>query len=282
VRIVPRRRLPPLAGRYPVDAGTAELLQDADRESGWELAVEGVPQSYVDLADPTHLEFEYVRLVGDLLDLLAPDGDPLDTLHLGGGACTLARYVAATRPGSRQLVVEADAGVAELVRTQLGTQGFRLRIGDARAELARLEAGSSDVVVGDVFGGAALPPHTSTVEHVQLVRRVLRPGGTYVLNVADGPPLAFSRRQVATLHEVFPHVVLLADPGVLRGRRFGNVVLAGSARPLPVDGLRRRAARAIGTARVVSEAAAFAAGARPVTDANAGPAPLPPPELFRT
>lgn len=264
-----------------MDAGTAELLQDGDRDSGWELDVEGVPQSYVDLADPTHLEFEYVRLVGDLLDLLAPDGAPLDTLHLGGGGCTLARYVAATRPGSRQLVVEADAGVAELVRTQLGTHGFRLRVGDARAELAGLEPGSSDVVVGDVFGGAALPPHTSTVEHVRLVRRVLRPGGAYLLNVADGPPLAFSRGQVATLREVFAHVVLLADPGVLRGRRFGNVVLAGSDVPLPVEGLRRRAARAAGTARVVADAAAFAAGARPVTDATARPAPLPPPEVFR-
>lgn len=276
-----RRRPDPVPGRYPVDRGTAELLQDADRDSGWELDVEGVPQSYVDLADPTHLEFAYVRLVGDVLDLL-PEG-PLDTLHLGGGACTLARYVAATRPGSRQLVVEADAGLAALVRDQLGTAGFRLRVGDARTELEALEERSSDAVVGDVFVGAALPPHTSTLEHLALVRRVLRPDGTYVVNVADGPPLPFARAQAATLRAVFPHVVLLADPGVLRGRRFGNVVLAGSAVPLPLDGLRRRAARAAGTARVVAgdDLVAFVAGARPVTDASAAPAPLPPPEVFR-
>ncbi|MCW2605715.1 MAG: hypothetical protein JWO60_408, partial [Frankiales bacterium] len=255
-RCVPRRVPTPTPGRYPVDRGTAELLQDADRDSGWELDVEGVPQSYVDLDDPTHLEFEYVRLVGDVLDLLpcSSPPTPLDTLHLGGGACTLARYVAATRPGSRQLVVESDARLVALVRAQLGTAGFRLRVGDARAELAGLEPDSSDAVVGDVFVGAALPPHTSTVEHLALVRRVLRPGGTYALNVADGPPLAFARAQASTLLAVFPHVVLLADPGVLRGRRFGNVVLAGSALPLPLDGLRRRAARAAGTARVVAGA----------------------------
>ncbi len=276
-----RPRPAPVAGRYPVDRGTAELLQDADRDSGWELDVEGVPQSYLDLADPTHLEFEYVRLVGDVLDLL-PEG-PLDTLHLGGGACTLARYVAATRPGSRQLVVESDAGLVELVRTQFGTTGFRLRVGDARAELAAREPASSDAVVGDVFVGAALPPHTSTAEHLALVRRVLRPGGTYVLNVADGPPLPFARAQVATLQAVFGHVALLADPGVLRGRRFGNVVLCGSAVPLPLDGLRRRAARAFGTARLVAGDALidFVAGARPVTDATAAPAPLPPAAVFR-
>lgn len=281
---MPRRRPAPVAGRYPVDGGTAELLQDADSPAGWELDVEGVPQSYVDTADPTHLEFEYVRLVGDVLDLLAP-GAPqkLDTLHLGGGACTLARYVAATRPGSRQLVVEADAGLVELVRTQFGTAGFRLRVGDARAELEALPEDGSDAVVGDVFVGAALPSHTSTIEHVGQVRRVLRPAGTYVVNVADGPPLAFARAQAATLRAVFPHVVLLADPGVLRGRRFGNVVLAGSAVPLPLDQLRRRAARAAGTARVVAgdDLDDLAGGAKPVTDASAAPSPLPPPEVFR-
>ncbi|MDP9436484.1 MAG: fused MFS/spermidine synthase, partial [Actinomycetota bacterium] len=223
---MPRRRPAPAAGRYPVDRGTAELLQDADRVAGWELDVEGVPQSYVDLDDPTHLEFDYVRLMGDVLDLL-PEGR-LDTLHLGGGACTLARYVAATRPGSRQLVVEADAGLAALVRAQLGTAGFRLRVGDAREVLETLPDDGSDAVVGDVFAGAALPPHTSTLEHVREVRRVLRPGGTYVLNVGDGPPLAFVRAQAATLQAAFGHVVLLADPGVLRGRRFGNLVLAAS------------------------------------------------------
>lgn len=270
-----------MAGRYPVDGGTAELRRDPDRTDAWQLDVDGVPQSHVDLADPASLDFAYVRLVGDVLDLL-PEG-PLDTLHLGGGGCTLARYVAATRAGSRQLVVEADAGLAVLVRTQLGTQGFRLRVGDARAELARLADGSSDAVVGDVFVGAALPPHTSTVEHVTEVRRVLRPGGTYVLNVADGPPLPFARAQAATLRALFPHVALLADPGVLRGRRFGNLVLAASAVPLPLEGLRRRAARAAGTARVVAEddLTAFVAGARPVTDATAAPAPLPPAGLFR-
>ncbi len=274
----------PIAGRYPVDRGTAELLQDADRETGWELDVDGVPQSYVDTADPTHLEFEYVRLVGDVLDLLPPDPPGrLDTLHLGGGACTLPRYVAATRPGSRQLVVEADAGLVALVRDQLGTAGFRLRVGDARAVLEELPDDGSDAVVGDVFVGPALPPHTSTVEHVRQVRRVLRPAGAYVLNVADGPPLAFARAQATTLLEVFAHVVLLAEPGVLRGRRFGNVVLAGSALPLPLDGLRRRAARAVGTARVVAadDLRSFIGGARPVTDGTARPAPVPPPEVFR-
>ena len=90
-------RLPP--GPTAVTGGTAELLADADREGSWMLLVNGTPQSHVDLDDPTHLEFEYVRRMGHVLDLAADPGAPLDIVHLGGGALTLPRYVAVTRPG---------------------------------------------------------------------------------------------------------------------------------------------------------------------------------------
>jgi len=277
-----RARVEPGGGEHAVAGGTAELLRDWDRPGGWELSLAGVPQSYVDVDDPTHLEFGYVRLLGDLLDLVAPEGAPLSVLHLGGGGCTLPRYVAATRPGSPQLVVEADEPLVELVRAQLGTAGFRFRVGDARAELARLRPAGSDVVVGDVFDEARVPQHLTTVEHVREVARVLRPGGAYAVNLGDGGALAFSRGQVSTLRAVFAHVLLLSDPGVLRGRRFGNVVLVGSHAPLPADGLRRRAARAAGTARVVEgeDLEAFAGGAPVVTDATAGPSPVPPAAVF--
>lgn len=278
-----RARVEPGGGRYPVDGGTAELLRDWDRPGGWELSIDGVPQSYVDLAEPTYLDFAYARLLGDLLDLVGDEGAPLTVLHLGGGACTLPRYIAATRPGSTQLVVDADAQLVDLVRGQLGTAGFTLRVGDARVELARLAVASCDVVIGDVFDGARIPQHLTTVEHVRGVARVLRPGGTYAVNVGDGSGLAFTRAQLATLRSVFAHVLLLGDPGVLRGRRFGNLVLVGSDAPLPVAGLTRNAARAAGTARVVADEDldAFVAGAPVVTDATAGPTPTPPPDLFR-
>ena len=274
-------RTAPAPGRWPVAFGEAELLQDLDDDAGWLLTVDGVAQSYLDLGDPTHLEFDYVRLMGDVVDVL-PAG-PLRAVHLGGGLCTLPRYVAATRPGSQQLVVEADAPLVELVRRSFGTAGFRLRVGDARTELPRLRQGESDLVVADVFESAQQPVHVTTLEWVRAVQRLLRPGGAYVVNVADGKPLAFARAQVATLRAAFPHVVLLADPSVLRGRRFANLVLAASAEPLPVDALVRRAARAAGRARVVSgeDLVAFTGGAAPVLDATARSAPRPPPDLFR-
>src|SRR5215467_9144205 len=83
------------------------------------LLSDGIPQSHVDLEDPRHLELEYMRRLGHLVDLAAPASEPLRVLHLGGGGLTLARYVDATRPGSAQLAVESDRRVANLVRRRL-------------------------------------------------------------------------------------------------------------------------------------------------------------------
>ena len=243
--------------------------------------VDGTPQSYVDLDDPQHLEFEYVRLLADVADALGTPGEPLAVVHLGGGACTLARYVAATRPGSTQVVVEADDLLVDVVRHQLGTGGFRLRVGDGRAALPHLAQGASDLVVTDVFVGAQVPGAFATVEFVREVRRVLKDDGVYAVNVADTGVLPFARSQAATLLEVFPHVAVLADPGVLRGRRFGNVVLAGSEAPFDLDELRRVTARSVGRARV-EDGAAFRRTAPTCWDAEPPVAPLPPPDVLST
>jgi spermidine synthase len=268
-----------------VAGGVAELLGDADRDDSWVLLVDGTPQSHVDLSDPAHLEFEYVRRMGHVVDLAAGEGAPLDVLHLGGGALTLARYVAVTRPGSRQRVVELDEPLTELVRTHLPLpRGARVRVraADARAGLSATPAASSDVVLGDVFAGARTPAHLTSVEYAAEVARVLRPGGVYAANVADGPPLRFARGQVATLRAVFPHVCLVGEPGTFRGRRFGNLVAVASDRPLPVAALTRRCAGDPMPARVVEgpDLDRFTGSARPVTDADAVPSPEPPPGVF--
>jgi spermidine synthase len=270
-------RRTPTGGTWEVAFGTAELVRDLDRTGGWMLLVDGTPQSYVDVDDPGHLEFDYVRLLADVVEGL-PDG-PLSVVHLGGGAGTLARWVAATRPGSTQVVVEADEPLAAVVREQLGTAGFRLRVGDAREALAHLRPGTSDVVVTDVFVGSRVPAHLATVECVREVAGVLRPGGVYALNVADSGALPFARGQAAALAAVFAHVVVLADPSVLRGRRFGNVVLAGSDVPFRLEDLRRATARTVGRARV-EDGRALGRGVAVPTDARPPVVPEPPPALF--
>ncbi|GAA1508384.1 spermidine synthase [Streptomyces synnematoformans] len=276
-------------GRSPVvaevDGGTAELRPDPDRPRGWVLLLDGAPQSHVDLDDPTHLEFEYQRRLGHAVDLAAPPGRPVRVLHLGGGALTLPRYVAATRPRSVQQAVEVDGRLTALVRAELPLPErarIRVRTGDARAVLARVPDGWADLVVGDVFRGARTPAHLTSTEFLGEVRRVLGPAGRYAANLADGPPLAYLRAQTATAAAVFPELCVTAAPAVWRGRRFGNAVLLASAVPLPVAELTRRAATDPHPGRVEHGRGLrdFTAGARPVTDATAADSPAPPPEVF--
>ena len=276
----------------PRAGGAVELLSDIERPGAWTLLIDGILQSEVDLGDPRHLEIEYMRRLGHLADLAAPAGMPLDVLHLGGGALTLARYVEATRPGSRQLAVESNATVAALVSRRLpvaglgrarpGTGEIGVLVADARAALERLPAGSFDVLVVDVFAGAQTPAHLTSVEFTVAGARVLRPSGIYAVNVGDGPPLAHARGRVAAVRSVFAHVCVLAEPAVLRGRRFGNLVLVASDRELPVSGLIRRIAADPFPARLVEGAALdqFVAGCAPIVDANAEPSPVMPPEVF--
>ena len=276
-----------------VDSGLAELVPDLSQADSWILFLDGIAQSQVDLADPANLEFEYIRRLAHLVDLAAPEGQPLRVLHLGGGGLTLPRYVAATRPGSSQLVAEADAPLMDLVRRHLplprlprGPQGrggrLRVRIGDARQVLETVAPGSFDLVISDVFAGGRTPAHLTTVECARAAARALRPGGAYAVNVADGRPLTHARGQAATIGSVFPHSCVIAEPGVLRGRRFGNLIVAGSGRALDSAELSRRAAADPFPARVVSGAdlARFASGARPVTDAGARPSPAGPQDPF--
>lgn len=271
---------------YRSTDGAAELRPDPERAGGWLLTVGGVPQSYVDLADPTYLGFEYMRLMGDVVDCCL-DGPPrpISVVHVGGGACTLARYVAATRPGSRQVVLEPDAALVELVRHRLplrAVRGVRLRVTDGRSGLAALPDEADDLVVLDAFAAAEMPAELATAEFVRQVRRVLRPYGVYMINIADGHRLGYARRVAATVRAEFRHTLLLAEPGILRGRRFGNLVLAASDQPLPVTELTRRAAAGIMRARCMDDTAVagFSSGARPLYDGETVQVPVPPANLF--
>jgi spermidine synthase len=269
-----------------VDGGLAELVPDRDRPRAWTLLIDGAPQSHVDLDDPTYLSFEYQRRLGHVIDLVAPPGRPVRAVHLGGGALTLARYVAATRPRSTQQVVERDAGLVGLVRRELPLDpGARIRVrcADARDGLAKVPDGWADLVIADVFGGARTPAHLTSAEFLDEVRRALAPGGVYAANIADGPPLAHVRGQIATAAARFAELALIADPAVLRAKRFGNAVLVASAHPLPVAELTRRAASDPHPARVEHGKALidFTGGAAPVTDAVAVASPAPPPSVFR-
>jgi hypothetical protein len=260
--------------------------EDPSRPSGRLLFLGGIECSYVDLADPRHLEFSYIRRIADAVDLFRPARAPIEAVHIGGGGCSLPRYIAATRPRSRQVVYEKDTGLVELVRRYLGLRTsptLRVRIGDARERLAERPPGSVDLLVGDAFDGVVVPPHLATLEFVSEVRRVLRPDGIYALNIIDCPPLRVSRTAAATVLAGFEHVIMVTAADLLKERDAGNVVLLASATPLPVAAL-GKAARSGPLPDLVldqTEVAGFAGDARPLRDNEAERwlAAAPPPDL---
>lgn len=267
----------------------AVLEHDRFRPGMVTLVVDGTPQSQVDPEDPTLLGFEYVQRIGNVIDLIGDPGQPLTALHLGAGALTLPRYVAATRPGSRQQVIEIEQPLVEFVREHLPLprdSGIRVRYGDAREKLGSLPpsmTGTVDLVVVDVFSGARIPAHVTTVEFYRAVAALLAPNGLVAVNIADGPGLAFARGQAATLREIFPEVAALAETQILKGRRFGNIVLVASPGELPFEWLPRILAAGPHPAKVVMdrELRDFIAGAAPVTDDVAAPSPLPGRSIFQ-
>lgn len=262
-----------------MDDQRVELLADDDRPGGWLLLIDRIRQSYVDLDDPTYLDFEYVQAFADVIAAL-PDGS-LAVTHIGGGACTLARWVAATRPGSSQIVLEPDTAMTDLVRARLPLpRGARIRIRavDGRAGLGDLRDASADVVVVDAFAGGRVPASLTSTEALAEIARVLRPDGVLLANVADGPPVTYTRRLVATVRAQLPEVLLIADPSVLKARRFGNVVVAASRTSLPVADVQRASARAPFPRSVTLD---FTGDDRPLTDADAMRSPAPPDELWR-
>ncbi len=283
-----RARIDEPAPQVRLSDGTLARVVPSGFTSGYELDVDGTPQSHVDLDDPTHLHFEYVARMGALIDRLRMPGQPLTAVHLGAGALTLPRYVEATRPGSRQQVIELEPALWDLVRENLPLPrgaAVRVRIGDARAGLSRLPAaltGAVDLLVSDVYSGAQTPAHLTTVEFYRAAAGLLAPDGVLLVNVSDGPGLAFARRQVATIREVLPEVIVLAEVQVLKGRRFGNLVVAASAAPLPVEWLPRLMAAGPHPAKVAqgAEIEEFMRGARPATDADATASPKPSASLF--
>src|SRR5262245_50105394 len=259
-------RPPPVAAETA--AGTVEIVPDPQHAPGRMVLIGGLESAYVDLRDPTHLRLDYVRRMADALDALVPRGEPVTIVHLGGGGFTLPRHIAATRPSARQEVYELDPAIVALARRHLKLRGnlpaLRVRVGDARALLERREEDSADVVVGDAFTGTTVPAHLATTEFAHVVRRVLRPGGRYLLNAIDAPPHAWARAQAATLATAFAHVAVFGGREVITGRRAGNVLFLAADPParIRLDGGPHPS--------VLTDGLTFAGGAQPLHDSEAG------------
>lgn len=252
----------------------------ADRPGAYLLRLDGQDQSHVDLDDPTRLAFDYVRRIGDVLDLCAPPREPLRVAHVGGAAMTLPRYVAATRPRSWQVVMEPAAAVTELVRAELplpARSGVKVRPVDGCTGVAALPDAHVDVLVVDAFAGGRVPADLVTTAFVEQAARVLRPEGLLLFNLSDRAPFRWTRRVVAGVRQHLEHVLVSAEPATLRARRGGNLLLVASRGGVPTDGLRERARSSAAPYRVLGAAQVSdtLGGGIPFTVEDSEPSPAP-------
>ncbi len=239
----------------------AEVVEDPARDGGRTLVLDGVRNSYVDLDDPTYLEFRYARVMADVIAVATPPG-PLDVLSIGGGGFTFPAYLDAVRPGTGHTVLEIDAALVEIGREDLGLGDYAtVVVDDARRSLRDVPVRSVDLVIGDAFSGLSVPWHLTTIEFVQAVADRMREGGVYLINVIDYGDLDFVRSEAATFDAVFEYGAAIAPPDYLAREAGGNFVLVGSDRPIDFDALRQSIEERSGVEEVTGDLAAFAGGA---------------------
>ncbi|WP_375433161.1 spermidine synthase [uncultured Friedmanniella sp.] len=263
----------------------AVLVRDRLYPQAYTLQVGRTDQSYVDLDDPLRLEFDYVQRMADVLESIAPAGERLGVVHVGGAALTLPRYVAVTRPRSAQVVLEPDGELTAFVRQHLPLpkqSGIKVRDTDGLAGIAALRNAYADVVLVDAFAGAQVPAELTTDAFFADVRRVVTERGIFMINITDRGPFAYGRRVLAGVRSVFPDVVWCTEPSTIKGRRFGNVIIVGSGQPLPLIEIARRAGSSPYPYRVLHgpRLDQLQAGAAPFTTADAQPSPAPPADLL--
>ncbi len=195
-----------------------ELIAEVDprRPSGRLLRQAGMEASYVDLADISHLEFDYMRWLRIVLRVFRARR----VLHIGGGACALARALAAENPGGHQEVCEIDADVLELARTHLGLRrapGLRVRHAEGRRLLERQPERSWDAIVIDAFVGARVPRSLLTIEAFLSAARV---APLTLINVLDNRSSRDVEAAAASIAVAYPRVWTL-------GQRAGNTIVGG-------------------------------------------------------
>lgn len=262
----------------------ADIEFVTDERGGVTVMRDGHPQSHVQLEDPRLLVFEYIQHLALVLDTL-PAG-PLRVSHIGGAGLTLPRYLEATRPGSPQIVLEPDVHLTDRVRQEIPLprrHRIRVRPVEGAAGVAALRDASADVMVLDAYADGRVPADLTGSGFLNECARVLSPTGVLLANLADEPGLRFVRRFLATVPAALPERVLVATNEVLKGRRFGNIVIAASAAPLDQSGLRRSAARAnfpTGV-RAGSEVTALVRGVQPFGQLGEQSPPPPDPGAWR-
>lgn len=252
----------------------SEIVPDHIHAGAFVVRTGVTEQSWIDLDDPTRIEFEYVRRIVEALHatvLELPLGERIRVVHVGGGGLSLPRYVAAVRPRTAQLVIEPDSALVAAVRERLPlprNSGIKIRELDGRTALPQLPDTYADAVIVDAFRGAVVPAGLATVEWFAEIARTLRPGGVLIMNLGDRAPFDWGRRCLAAMATAFGQVAVSAEIPVWKGRRYGNLVAVAGDGPLPLAQLERDLTRTAFPYRLLAAGSltAWLGSAPPFTD----------------
>lgn len=224
----------------PCDADTsyhcARIEADPYVATGKLLVLDGTYNSFIDTADRRNVAFPYTQWIARATDAIAPPRKALNVVYVGGGAFTLPQWLLATRPGSHARVLEVDGKLVDLDKERLGLKtsaDLQAVVGDARSSMRDVPTGSADIVVGDAFSGFSVPWQLLTREWIGEVKRALKPGGLYAINLIDTGKMDMARAEIATLSRQFRDVQLVATPDASGdiSRESGNLVVLASDTP---------------------------------------------------
>jgi len=221
---------------YPISTGSARLESTSDHLIT--VFVNGVPSSAIDISDPGFLIFEYMQQMDAVVENQFPG--PIKALHLGAAACSLSWAWAHKHPESRQIAVDIDTKLVELVRTWFDlprAPKLRIRAQDAYDAVLTAKPESFNVIVRDVFTGNATPAKLTTTEFATAVKQALTNNGIYLANCADRPPLTEARQELENLKATFgiEQIGLIAEKGIINGKRYGNLVLVARKANSPTN-----------------------------------------------
>lgn len=254
-----------------------ELQADPDTQNLkvlYNLNLDHLLHSTVDPRRPTYIYYKHEEIQLEFLRLARAADPAPQSLLIGGGGYTLPRAAMKLVPGTRMDVVEIDPEVTKVAYEALGLtkhEHHRDVNMDGRQFVAEVaKPGSYALVIQDAVNDLSVPAHLMTKEYNDAVKRVLKPGGAYLLTIIDSVEHGkVWRASMATLKQSFAHVHLLASSEPPAAER--------PADEKPEDWAARTAAWASGRQVYViyaSDTPLDLGVLRAATDAATGPRPL--------
>ena len=187
-------------------------------------------QSGVYLDGTKDLPFWYTRRMVEVTIA----AKPRTVLLLGGGAFTMAEYMARQLPNTHIDVVEIDPGLENISRQYFSYQSLpnvKLIFDDARTYIQRTNR-HYDVVLIDVYNGGEIPYSLLTAEYGSELARITRADGLVVANLIAGLNNAPCRELFAAFDAVYRRTWPYAWYGTQhRDLSRGNYVVAYSKKP---------------------------------------------------